>query len=124
MKIMEIIKDIFDDAEQHRTNYKDFADDQYVGRWYRRRKDASAYSMFRVALPNIAGFLVGLAFTRLMEFTGIWYFIFGIIGALGIGVLESTLFDGISLKYAILRHFIIVFGLSLVFGIIYMINIV
>ena len=119
MNIMEIIKDVFNDLDHNYDNTRDF---------YKRQGDyslrgsrgAAGASFFKTFLPNIAGFLVGLAFTRLLGFEGIAYLILGIIGAMGIGILNSVLFQGISLKYAVVRHVIIVLGLSLIYGLIMM----
>ena len=115
MRIWEIIKDIFDDMNHNEANIRAMYED--LGSTQRQaRKSAASLSFFKTFLPNFAGYIVGIAVSRLMGLEGIADVIFGIIGAVGIGVLESTVFDGISLKYAIIRHVIIVAGLSLFFG--------
>ena len=115
MKIIDIIKDVFYDLDHNYNDARDFYKSQ--GDYsLRGSRGAAGASFFKTFLPNFAGFFVGLAFTKFMGFEGIAYLILGIIGAMGIGVLNSVLFQGISLKYAVIRHVIIVLGLSLIFG--------
>ena len=72
--------------------------------------------LFKVALPNFIGFAVGLAFARLLGFSGIaGYLISGTLFAVAVGTLEHTVFGRINLKAAVIRNIIIVSFFCLMF---------
>lgn len=110
--IKEITKDIFDDADIENKRMKQFSED--TGRYSRR--NGEGYGFFKIALPNLIGFLVGLAVARLFQSNTAGYFILGIIFAVGIGTLEHTLFGGMNLKAAVIRNIIMVSFFCLMFA--------
>jgi len=113
MNILEIIKDIFDDIR--------IADDRNE----KARKEAGSFDIgyhdkrsfagiFSVVYPQLIGFVVGMAFSRLFGIVGAGYLVFGSIGALAIGTYKSVSFDKISLKPAFIRNIIIMVGICLI----------
>lgn len=104
MKIFEIIKDITDDVEIREARIQDA---EHISRSWRNSHSKSA-GFFLTILPNIVGFIVGCAAARLFVLPDIFYIIFGIIFAVAGGTYFSVAKEGISLKYAIIRHCIIV----------------
>ncbi|MDE6788084.1 MAG: hypothetical protein K2J47_02020 [Ruminococcus sp.] len=95
----DIMTDI--DTEQERINQS--AKDMGA------RKPEQGGGLIKVALPNIIGFFVGLAFARLFGFSGrAVYLISGIVFAVAVGTLEHTVFGGMSLKSAVIRNIIMV----------------
>lgn len=112
--IKEITKDISDDIDTENKRSEQF--EAGTGRY--RRNRGGEYGLYKVAIPNFIGFLVGLAFARLFEFPAVGYFILGIIFAVGIGVLENTVFGGMNLKASIIRNCIIVLFICMIFGIV------
>lgn len=117
MKIFEIIQDIFDDMDIREKRLRDSA--PFDSPWRRtpswRRKSRNA-SFLLTILPNIAGFIVGCAVTKFLTLSGIFYIIFGVIFAVAGGTYYSVTKEGISLKYAIIRHCIIVGFICAIFA--------
>ncbi len=107
MKIKEIFKDIVDDIDHSSDSYTDMYESMGSTPWDARRNGYDI-SFFTTLFPNILGFVFGLAITKLLGMGGAAYLIFGAIGAVGLGVLNSVYRQGIALKYAVIRHVIIV----------------
>ena len=118
MKIKEIIKDIFDDTVHSADSYTDMYRDMGSTPWDARRNGFDI-GFFVTMLPNILGFLLGLAITRMFGMGGAAYPVFGAIGAVGLGVLHSVYNQRIALKYAIIRHIIIVVFWLVIFAVIW-----
>lgn len=121
MRILEIIKDIFDDVDHSADSYTDMYRDMGSTSWDARRNGFDI-GFFVNMLPNILGFLLGLAITRMLGMGGAAYPVFGAIGAVGLGVLNSVYRQGISLKYAVIRHIIIVAFWIVIFAVIALID--
>lgn len=104
----DIMTDI--DTEQERINQS--ASDMGA------RKPDQGGGLIKVALPNFIGFVVGLAFARLLGFSGIApYLISGTLFAVSVGTLEHAVFGGMSLKSAVIRNIIMVSLFCLMFAI-------
>lgn len=97
-KIGDIFKDIVDDYNviESRTEHID-----YRGR---RRGGAGFWIML---IPQIIGFVGGLAAARLFHLDGSAYIPIGAIFALAFGTYKSVSYDKISLVPAIIRNVII-----------------
>lgn len=121
MRILEIIKDIFDDTVHSADSYTDMYRDMGSTSWDARRNGFDI-GFFMTMLPNILGFLLGLALTKMFGMGGAAYPVFGAIGAVGLGVLNSVYRQGIALKYAVIRHVIIVAFWIILFAIVAVIN--
>ena len=121
MKIFEIIKDIFDDTVHSADSYTDMYRDMGSTPWDARRNGFDI-GFFVTMLPNILGFLLGLALTKMFGMSGAAYPVLGAIGAVGLGVLNSVYRQGIALKYAVIRHVIIVAFWIIIFAIIAIID--
>lgn len=106
MKITEIIDDIFSDIRTADKRHEDFLRDTGVP-FYKYRARRSSAGLWAVLLPNIVGFVLGLAVTRLLGFNGIAYIIIGAVFAFAVGTFKSVEFDKISLKPALVRNAII-----------------
>lgn len=117
MRILEIIKDIFDDVNHSSDSYTDMYRDMGSTSWDARRNGFDI-GFFMTMLPNILGFLLGLALTKMFGMSGAAYPVLGAIGAVGLGVLNSVYRQGIALKYAVIRHVIIVAFWIIIFAII------
>lgn len=102
MNIKDYFKDIIDDMDTAQQRYDD-AHPRYRNN-PRKRTD---YGLMTILAPQVVGFIVGLAFCRLFEFTGIAYIIFGVIGALLIGTVKNVEIDKISFKHALIRNLLI-----------------
>lgn len=109
MKIFEIIKDIHDDVEIRENRLNDINPSNS----WRRRNNNGGFLL--TILPNVAGFIVGCAVARLFVLSGVFYLIFGIIFAVAGGTYFSVAKEGISLKYAIIRHCLIVGFIGVIF---------
>lgn len=118
MKIFEIIKDIFDDVDHSTDSYTDMYRDLGSTSWDARR-NGHDLGFFVTMLPNILGFLFGIAIAKMLSITGAAFLVFGAIGAVGLGVLNSVYRQGIALKYAVIRHVIIVFFWVVIFAIVW-----
>lgn len=102
----DIMTDI--DTEQERINQS--AKDMGA------RKPEQGGGLIKVALPNFIGFVVGLAFARLLGFSGMsLYLISGTVFAVAVGTLEHTVFGGMNLKSAVIRNIIMVSFFCLMF---------
>jgi hypothetical protein len=121
MRILEIIKDIFDDVNHSLDSYTDMYRDMGSTSWDARRNGFDI-GFFMTMLPNILGFLLGLALTKMFGMSGAAYPVLGAIGAVGLGVLNSVYRQGIALKYAVIRHVIIVSGIALIYGLVCLIE--
>ena len=112
MRIIEIIKDIFDDVNTTDQRYEDSLGENgtFMPSYRRRRSSPGLWLLF---LPQFLGFILGLAIAKML---GGGYMIFGLIGAFGVGTYKSVSFDKISLKYALLRNVIILIMIFLLFG--------
>lgn len=117
MKIFEIIKDIFDDTVHSADSYTDMYRDMGSTPWDAWRHGFDI-GFFVTMLPNILGFLLGLALTKMLGMSGAAYPVLGAIGAVGLGVLHSVYNQRIALKYAVIRHVIIVAFWIIIFAII------
>ena len=119
MNIIDIIKDIFSDAENIDKNHKEYLKDtgQYRYRYDRRNGGIGG---FVILVPQLIGWIVGFAFARLLGLGMAGYIILGLIFALGIGTFKSVEYDRIGLKYAILRNIIIAFIFFVIIGIIWL----
>lgn len=113
-KIVEIIDDISDDVDH---NTKSATDMYYsVGDYsWNARRNGRDFGTIKTLFPNIVGFLLGLALTKMFGMSGAAYPVLGAIGAVGLGVLNSVYRQGIALKYAVIRHVIIVSGIALIY---------
>ena len=69
MRILEIIKDIFDDTVHSADSYTDMYRDMGSTPWDARRNGFDI-GFFVTMLPNILGFLLGLAITRMFGIVG------------------------------------------------------
>jgi len=97
-KIGDIFKDIVDDYninEQRNTG---------ADGWGRRNRGIGFYAML---IPQIIGFVGGLAVARLFHLDGSAYIPIGAIFALAFGTYKSVSYDKISLVPAIIRNVII-----------------
>ncbi len=102
----DIMTDI--DTEQERINQS--AKDMGA------RRPEQGGGLIKVALPNIIGFFVGLAFARLLGLSGIVpYLISGTLFAVAVGTLEHTVFSGMKLKSAIIRNIVMVSFYCIIF---------
>lgn len=127
-EIKEIAEDIFADVKIEEKRQDDFAkfyckyerkNHMHIP-WVRQTSKPKGIPGFIVIImPNVIGFAVGLAFARLLEFSGIAiYLIFGIIFAVATGTFEHTVFGGMNFKAAVIRNIIIVSIFCLIFGLI------
>lgn len=117
MKISEIIKDIFNDIDTvDKRHESDLRESGSFRPHYRARKDN--LGMFVILLPQLIGFVVGLAFARLFELPGGGYLVLGAICAFAAGTYKSVSFDKISLKPALVRNAIIMGMFCIIFGIV------
>ncbi len=109
----DILVDV--DTEQERINQS--AKDMGA------RRPEQGGGLMKVALPNIIGFVTGLAFARLLGFSGIvLYLISGTVFAVAVGTLEHTVFGGMNLKSAIIRNIVMVSSFCLMFIVVYLIQ--
>ncbi|MDD6097435.1 MAG: hypothetical protein PUB66_01700 [Oscillospiraceae bacterium] len=119
MNIIDIIKDIFSDAENIDKNHKEYLKDTGQYRYgYDRRN--GGIGGFVILLPQLIGWIVGFAFARLLGLGMTGYIILGLIFALGIGTFKNVEYDRISLKYAVLRNIIIAFIFFVIIGIVWL----
>lgn len=115
--IKEIIADIFDDIDNEQKRINQLAKDMGA------RRPEQGGGFFKVALPNFIGFIVGLAFARLLGFSGMAiYLISGTLFAVAVGTLEHTVFGEMNMKSAIIRNIIMVSFFCLMFVIAYLIQ--
>ncbi len=121
-KIVEIVRDIFNDTNakanllEKEYEQMDAANpfaNTYRGQ-QRRHRSAGTNAALMIVLPNLLGFVVGLAVCRALVLHGWWYLVCGVIGALGIGTLKNIEFDGVAPRYALLRNLILVGALAAV----------
>lgn len=98
-KIGDIFKDIADDynAIESRTEHTT----DYMG----RRRGGSAFWI--MLIPQILGFIGGLAVARMFHFDGSAYIPIGAIFALLMGTYKSVSYDKIALVPAIIRNIIL-----------------
>ena len=98
MKIKEIIDDIVQDLDTIESRTEESRRD------LRHRDNQTSGAYFQILIPNIIGFVVGLAIARLinMDFSG--YIALGTLCALIGGVYKSVSYDKVSLKPAIVRN--------------------
>lgn len=117
MNIIDIIKDVFGDADTADKNYEEYLKDtgQYIPKYGRRRGGIGG---FAVLVPQLIGWVVGFAFARLFSSGTAGYIIFGLLGALAIGTFKSVEYDKIGLKYAIVRNIIIAVIFLVIIGIV------
>ncbi|MCM1133272.1 MAG: hypothetical protein NC340_07340 [Ruminococcus flavefaciens] len=101
--IKEITHDIIADADIEQERINRSAKDMGA------RQPRQGGGFLKILLPNLAGFVVGLAFARLFGFSGIApYLISGAVFAVAVGTLQHTIFGGMNLKSAVIRNIIIV----------------
>ncbi|MBR5514374.1 MAG: hypothetical protein IKV85_10400 [Ruminococcus sp.] len=118
MKILEIIQDILDDFHHTSDSCTDIYTNMGSTPW-EARNNGGDLGCLAVLFPNILGFLFGLAITKMFGMGGAAYFVFGFLGGVGLGVLNSVYRQGIALKYAIIRHIILVIFMIIPFTIYY-----
>lgn len=82
-------------------------------------KNTNVIAVIKTFFPDILGFLLGLSFTRLFGLGGIVYLVMGIVFSIGFAVFYTVKFRRKTLKYALKRHILIVGGIALIFGIVY-----
>lgn len=115
-ELKETINDMFDDMHTAESRHEDFLRD--VGdpfpRYRARRSNIGFWAML---VPNIIGFVVGLAITRLLGLHGAAYIVIGAVCAFAAGTYKSVAFDKIALKFALVRN-ALVMGLIVVMCII------
>ena len=116
MRISEIIRDIFTDVEISNQRYRQDVYDNNPFTFGTERRATSA-GFFKLFLPQFIGFIIGLAFTKLIGAGGAAYIIFGGIFALAVGVYKSVSFDKIAIKPAVIRNIIIMMLFCLFCGI-------
>lgn len=117
MRISEIIRDIFTDADIANQRYRqDVYDNKPFSFGTERRANSAGF--IKLLLPQFIGFIIGLAFTKLIGADGAAYIIFGGIFALAVGVYKSVSFDKIALKPAVVRNIIIMLLFCLFCGIV------
>ncbi len=116
MKILEIIQDILDDFHHTSDSCTDMYESMGSTPWD-ARDNGSDLGCLAMLLPNILGFLFGLAITKMFGMGGAAYLVFGFIGGVGMGVLNSVYRQGIALKYAVIRHIILVILMVLPFAV-------
>ncbi|WP_019678729.1 hypothetical protein [Ruminococcus flavefaciens] len=116
MKISEILRDIFTDVDIANQKYKKDLADIYPSSYGTRHSGSSA-GFFKLFLPQFIGFIIGLAFTKLIGASGAAYIIFGGVFALAIGVYKSVSFDKIAFIPAVIRNIIIMLLFCLLSGI-------
>ena len=117
MKIIEIIKDIFDDVNTTDQRYEDSLRDS--GRFMTSRRHRGSPGLWLLFLPQFLGFILGLAIAKML---GGGYMVFGLIGAFAVGTYKSISFDKISFTYALLRNAIILAMIFLFFGVAFLLG--
>ena len=85
--------------------FKDIVDDYSISE--QRMEGRRGASFWIMLLPQIIGFVCGLAFARLFHLDGSAYIPIGAIFALIIGTCKSVSYDKISLVPAIVRNIIL-----------------
>lgn len=101
--IKEIMHDVLTDIDIEQGRINKSAKDMGA------RRPEQGGGLLKIALPNLIGFFVGLAFARLFSFSGtVPYLISGAVSAVAVGTLEHTVFGGMNLKAALIRNIIIV----------------
>ena len=108
MKISEIFKDILSDVNTSNQRTEEARRERGVY-WMTPRDQVGNYfgSFLKILLPQFLGFVLGLAVTKLLGFSGAAYLVIGGIGALAVGTYKSVSFDRISLVPAIVRNIIL-----------------
>lgn len=113
-EIFEIMDDI--DSETDDNAFKSMFN---IGKTYGSfNRSTNGIDVIKTFFPNILGFLLGVALTRLLGLGGIVYLIAGIAFSLGFAVFYSVKFKGKSFKYALKRHAFVIGGITLIFGIV------
>ncbi|MBO5164440.1 MAG: hypothetical protein J6B75_08415 [Ruminococcus sp.] len=108
--IKETIHDISVDVDTEQGRINQSAKDMGA------RRPRQGGGLTKVALPNLIGFVVGLAFARLLGLSGIApYLISGTLFAVAVGTLEYTVFGGMNLRSAVIRNIIIVLFYCFIF---------
>lgn len=120
-KIVEIIDDISDDIDHNARSATDMYHSMGDYSWGARRNGRD-FGTIKTLFPNIVGFLLGLAITKMFGGGGAAYLVLGVIFSIGFGVFYSVEFQKIALRYAIIRHIIIVTGIALMYGIVCLIE--
>lgn len=105
-ELKETVKDIFDDMNTAESRHEDFLRD--VGDPFPRyRARRSNVGFWAILVPNIIGFVVGLAITRFLGLHGAAYIVIGAICAFAAGTYKSVAFDKIALRFALVRNALI-----------------
>lgn len=120
-KIVEIIDDISDDIDHNAQSAKDIYPGIGDYSWNGRRKGLDLGTL-KTFFPNIVGFLLGLAITKMFGGSGAAYLVLGAIFSIGFGVFYSVAFQKVAIRYAIIRHIIIVAGIALMYGLVCLIE--
>ena len=116
-ELKETINDIFDDMHTAESRHEEFLRDagDPFPRYRARRSNVGFWALL---VPNIIGFVVGLAITRFLGLHGAAYVIIGAICAFAAGTYKSVAFDKIALKFALVRNALIMAALAVVCAII------
>lgn len=120
-KIVEIIDDISDDIDHNARSATDMYHNMGDYSWNARRNGRD-FGTIKTLFPNILGFLLGLAITKMFGGSGAAYLVLGAIFSIGFGAFYSVAFQKIAIRYAIIRHIIIVAGIALIYGIVCLIE--
>lgn len=111
MSIADIIKDIFSDADNYSENHKEFLKDTgtYRSRDYKRRinRRRGGFGGFMVVLPQLVGFVIGLALAKIFSLGTVGYISLGALFAFVIGTYKSFEFDKMGLKHAVVKNILI-----------------
>ncbi len=108
-ELSDVVKDISDDISQ----YQDVEEPTYP--LYRRR--VTGAGPFRVFLPNIIGFVLGLAITRMFGMGGAMYLILGNVGSMIFGVYHCVADRKMSYGAALIRNLVIIVVYAIFFAI-------
>lgn len=120
MKLKDIINDIQDeynnDYAHSKYNFEQPSKYTYSGR---RRGDPNAsYALWKLYMPNVLGFVLGLAFSKVLGFEAAsGYLIFGIIFAILLGMTDNVIMRKMDLVPALIRNAVLTTFMSIVLGI-------
>lgn len=115
MKIKEILDDIFNEYDNHYTHAVSNFEQTRSG----RGDPNSSYAMWKLFMPNILGFVIGLALSKLLGFQGAsGYLMFGVIFAVLLGMIDNVIMRKMRLVPALVRNTILTVFSAVVLAII------
>lgn len=115
MKLKEILDDIFNEYDNHHAHSLSNFDQSGRG----RGDPNASYALWKLYMPNILGFIIGLAFSKMLGFQGAaGYLIFGVIFAVVLGMTDNVIMRKMELVSALVRNVILTAFCSVVLGII------